>query len=303
MAKRFPTGTSLFFHRLLFTALFLSLGGCRNQENDQQTLTVAAAISLRPALSELETTFEEEHPGVDLVLHFASSGSLSLQIRNGAPIDVFCTAHPRHLHLLEESGLVQPDRVQELARNRLVLAWSASGQDCFEEDLARLDPEAAFRLLHDPCIERIAVGEPVAVPAGTYADEVLTFFNLREALEGRRILTRDALQILTYLANNRAHVGILYRTDARRLPEGTPLAWPGIAAGIVLTFLRALGEFGATLMIAGNIPGRTQTAPVALFFAVEAGDPTLAWILCAFLIGISILALLLSGAVNRWRDR
>lgn len=82
-----------------------------------------------------------------------------------------------------------------------------------------------------------------------------------------------------------------------------PLAWPGIAAGMVLTFLRALGEFGATLMIAGNIPGRTQTAPVALYFAVEAGDNSLAWILCAFLIGISILALLLSGFINRWRDR
>lgn len=82
-----------------------------------------------------------------------------------------------------------------------------------------------------------------------------------------------------------------------------PLAWPGIAAGLVLTFLRALGEFGATLMIAGNIPGKTQTAPVALFFAVEAGDLTYAWLLAWIILGVSLVALLLSGMINRWKDR
>jgi molybdate transport system permease protein len=51
-----------------------------------------------------------------------------------------------------------------------------------------------------------------------------------------------------------------------------PLAWPGILAGLVLSFARALGEFGATLMVAGNIPGKTQTIPLAIYFAVEMGD-------------------------------
>jgi molybdate transport system permease protein len=51
-----------------------------------------------------------------------------------------------------------------------------------------------------------------------------------------------------------------------------PLAWPGILAGLVLCFARALGEFGATLMVAGNIPGKTQTIPLAIYFAVETGD-------------------------------
>jgi molybdate transport system permease protein len=50
-----------------------------------------------------------------------------------------------------------------------------------------------------------------------------------------------------------------------------PLALPGILAGTALSFARALGEFGATLMIAGNIPGRTQTLPLALYGAVEGG--------------------------------
>lgn len=50
-----------------------------------------------------------------------------------------------------------------------------------------------------------------------------------------------------------------------------PLAAPGVLSGMVLAFTRALGEFGATMMIAGNIPGYTQTVPLAIYFAVEAG--------------------------------
>ena len=51
-----------------------------------------------------------------------------------------------------------------------------------------------------------------------------------------------------------------------------PLAWPGLAAGAILAFARALGEFGATIMVAGNIAGQTTTAPVAVYMAVEGGE-------------------------------
>ena len=78
-----------------------------------------------------------------------------------------------------------------------------------------------------------------------------------------------------------------------------PLAWPGIAAGTILSFLRALGEFGATLMIAGNIPGRTATAPVAIFFAVEADDRREAIILSAALLAISLAAIALLNRLHR----
>lgn len=55
-----------------------------------------------------------------------------------------------------------------------------------------------------------------------------------------------------------------------------PLAWRGILAGLLLTFARALGEFGATLMIAGSIPGKTQTLSIAVYEAVQAGNDDLA---------------------------
>jgi molybdate transport system permease protein len=55
-----------------------------------------------------------------------------------------------------------------------------------------------------------------------------------------------------------------------------PLAWRGILAGTMMAFARAMGEFGATLMVAGNIPGRTQTLSLAVYAAVEAGNDQLA---------------------------
>jgi molybdate transport system permease protein len=76
-----------------------------------------------------------------------------------------------------------------------------------------------------------------------------------------------------------------------------PLARPGIMAGTVLAFARALGEFGATLMLAGNIPGRTQTMPVAIFFAAEAGDMHRALLWVALTAAMSLASI---AALHHW---
>lgn len=76
-----------------------------------------------------------------------------------------------------------------------------------------------------------------------------------------------------------------------------PQARPGILAGAVLSFARGLGEFGATLMIAGNIPQRTQTIPIAIYFATAAGDMRTAGIWVAVITGISCVVL---AAMNYW---
>ena len=73
-----------------------------------------------------------------------------------------------------------------------------------------------------------------------------------------------------------------------------PLAAPGVLAGTVLAFARAMGEFGATLMLAGNIPGRTQTMPIAIFSAAAGGDMNQAflWVGLIVLISLAIIRLL-----------
>lgn len=70
-----------------------------------------------------------------------------------------------------------------------------------------------------------------------------------------------------------------------------PLAWPGLLAGMVLAFARALGEFGATLMIAGYIPNVTDTIPLAIYFAVESGDMEIAkfWVAIIIVLGFSAI--------------
>lgn len=74
-----------------------------------------------------------------------------------------------------------------------------------------------------------------------------------------------------------------------------PLAARGITAGALLAFARALGEFGATLMIAGNLPGRTQTLSVAIYAAVQAGDDRTAAIMVGVTSVTCVAALLLAG--------
>lgn len=77
-----------------------------------------------------------------------------------------------------------------------------------------------------------------------------------------------------------------------------PLSIPGILAGMTLAFARSLGEFGATLMLAGNIPGQTQTVPMAIYFAVEAGAMNEAWLWVSVILVISLAGIV---ATNVWQ--
>lgn len=79
-----------------------------------------------------------------------------------------------------------------------------------------------------------------------------------------------------------------------------PMAKRGLVAGIALGFARALGDFGATVMVAGNIPGRTQTLPIAVFDAVQAGDESTARTGSLLLAAIAIVVLL---AVTQFAGR
>ncbi|MDS9470685.1 molybdate ABC transporter permease subunit [Sporosarcina pasteurii] len=79
-----------------------------------------------------------------------------------------------------------------------------------------------------------------------------------------------------------------------------PLAWPGLLSGLVLSFARALGEFGATLMLAGYIPNVTDTIPLAIYFAVESGNMDMAkfWVFIIIAFGFSAILWL-----NWWSKR
>jgi molybdate transport system permease protein len=91
----------------------------------------------------------------------------------------------------------------------------------------------------------------------------------------------------------------LGRSEWRTALEVTlPLARNGIVAGLVLAFARALGEFGATLMLAGNIPGKTTTVPLAIYTAVQTGEMNEAILLVLALTALSCLVLVLAGRLG-----
>jgi molybdate transport system permease protein len=79
-----------------------------------------------------------------------------------------------------------------------------------------------------------------------------------------------------------------------------PMAWPSVVAATVLTFARALGEFGATLVLAGNIPGKTATIPVAIYFNIEGGHYDQALMLVAVVLAISFFSL---AALAYWKRK
>lgn len=85
-----------------------------------------------------------------------------------------------------------------------------------------------------------------------------------------------------------AEIGIFFRVTL-------PLAWRGILAGVLLAFARALGEFGATLMVAGSIPGKTQTLSIAVYEAVQAGQDDVANTLVLITSAVCVVVLLVAG--------
>lgn len=97
-----------------------------------------------------------------------------------------------------------------------------------------------------------------------------------------------------------------YELAARTLGSGplkvfctvtVPLSLPGILSGVILTFARALGEFGATLMLAGNILGKTQTIPTSIYYAVSTGkDDQAAWLVAIMVV----FSFLLIFGMNLW---
>jgi len=110
----------------------------------------------------------------------------------------------------------------------------------------------------------------------------LVFKSARAAFEGVDTHLENAARTLGV-----SEIGVLFRVTL-------PLAWRGILAGTMLAFARAMGEFGATLMVAGNIPGKTQTLSLAVYDAVQAGQDDLANFL-VMLTSVVVVAILMGS--------
>lgn len=122
-----------------------------------------------------------------------------------------------------------------------------------------------------------------AVLAASVVAFPLVFKPARAAFEEVDTQLEQAARILGL-----SELGVFFRVTL-------PLAWRGILAGGLLAFARALGEFGATLMIAGSIPGKTQTLSIAIYEAVQAGEDSVANTLVLITSAVCIVVLMLAS--------
>lgn len=193
--------------KLLSISSALLLIGCafnnKNTTEDsiKSEVIISAAASLNGAITEIKSEFEKKHPNVELTLNFASSGSLEKQISEGAPCDVFISASEVNMDNLDKKGLILEDTNKILLKNRLVLIAPTNSTITSINDLTK------------DSIMHVAIGEPSSVPAGKYADETLTYLNLKDALNSKLVYGKDVKAVLAWVMNGNADGGFVYKSD------------------------------------------------------------------------------------------
>jgi molybdate transport system substrate-binding protein len=198
--------------RFLKSALGLSLavvwlfgiGFAAPAPQNKTEIIVSAAISLKDALDEVTHLYVAANPNVSIKTNYGASGTLEIQIEQGAPVDVFLSAAPKQMDALEAKGLVLEGTRKDLLRNEIVLIvpTDSSLQIASFQDLTHAD------------VKHVALGEPTAVPAGQYAKEVLTNLGIYDAVNSKAVLAKDVREVLTYVETGNADAGIVYATDA-----------------------------------------------------------------------------------------
>ncbi|TYP51588.1 molybdate ABC transporter substrate-binding protein [Thermosediminibacter litoriperuensis] len=183
-------------------AFFLpALAGCK-PPGKQTEITISAAASLKNCLEEIAKDFEQKHGSIKVTLNFGPSGVLQRQIEQGARVDIFFSAGKREMEGLIEKKLIH--RHTDLLANELVLIIHRDTE---------FVPQSVQDLLK-PEIVRLAIGEPETVPAGSYARETLTYYNVWDGLKPKIIFTKDIRQLLAYVESGDVDAGFAYKTDA-----------------------------------------------------------------------------------------
>jgi molybdate transport system substrate-binding protein len=171
-------------------------------------LTVSAAASLKDALTVIDQDFQRSHPDIAITPNFGASGTLQLQIEQGAPVDVFISAAPQQMDALAAKNLLLGDTRANLLENELVLIAPRDSKTVGGfGDLKRAD------------VRVIAVGDPRSVPAGTYAQQVLTALGIYDAVKSKITLATDVRQVLADVETGSAEAGLVYSTDAAISPK------------------------------------------------------------------------------------
>jgi molybdate transport system substrate-binding protein len=180
-------------------------------EPDRAAITVFAAASLTESVGALAAAYQQR-TGITVRTSFASSGTLARQIDAGAPADIFISADVVWVDFLQEHHRLVAGTRHNLVANRLVLVAPAASS--LQLTLGPNAPVAAA--LRG---ERLALADPVSVPAGRYAQAAFESFGIWKDLEPRLLRGEDVRVALMWVARGEAPLGVVYATDARAEPR------------------------------------------------------------------------------------
>ena len=198
------------FIAILASLLIISCSQNTNNSYSQLTtsrinLTISAAASLKDAMAEIKPIYEQKKPDISLTLNLASSGSLRQQIEQGAPVDLFISASPSHMNMLQEKGLIIDESLRDLLKNQMVLIVP-------QENTASIN---TFQDLTKDTIKTISIGEPKSVPAGKYSQEILSYLGIYETVKPKIVFAKNVRQIVNYVTTGNVDAGIVYQTDTK----------------------------------------------------------------------------------------
>jgi molybdate transport system substrate-binding protein len=200
--KRHPTTLYYLCAALLFTASLLALSCQRAapeaDESDPNVLYVAAASDLTPAFEELGRGFQQA-TGIRVVYNFGSTGMLTKQIENGAPVDVFAAADVEFIDALDKKGLIITETRALYARGRITIWMKPDSTLKIErlEDLSR------------PEVERVGIANPEHAPYGKAAREALETARIWDVVQPKCVFGENIRQTLQYAESGNVNVSIV----------------------------------------------------------------------------------------------
>jgi molybdate transport system substrate-binding protein len=202
--------------RGLLIAIVAASTACRSATTTEAPveLRVSAAVSLTETLQQIDAEFEQAHR-VRVRLNLSGSNTLALQILEGADVDAFISADTAQMDRIAAAGRVIADSRVDLLSNALVVIVPAD---------APADAPRAPRDLADARVKHIAIGDPVAVPAGVYARRYLERVGVAAAVQSKLVTLPHVRAVLGAVSTAAAEAGIVYRTDAA-IAKDIRVAW------------------------------------------------------------------------------
>ena len=205
---------------IAFAFLFAASGlmaQAAQEDSGKTELIVFGAASLTESLTEIGNIYMAANPDISIVFNFDSSGTLKMQIEEGAPCDLFISAAPKQMNELDITSDANPDKLDfvlqgtrlDLLENKVVLAvaeGNPAGIESFDDLASRLAEGNVF----------LAIGNS-DVPVGQYTQKIFAYYGLEEAeLASKGVLTygSNVKEVTTQVAEGSVDCGIVYATDA-----------------------------------------------------------------------------------------